>query len=54
MATSTYRRTTRLFGLTTITADTIGTVALVELVLYEGLGKSLYSPVADPGLAGGN
>jgi hypothetical protein len=54
MATSTYRRTTRLLGLTTTTADTIGTVALAELVLYEGPGKSLYSPVADPGLAGGN
>jgi hypothetical protein len=54
MATSTYRRTTRLLSLTTTTADTIGTVALAELVLHEGPGKSLHSPVADPGLAGGN
>jgi len=54
MATSTYRRTTRLMSLTTTTADTIGAVALAELVLHEGPGKSLHSPVADPGLADGN
>ena len=54
MATSTYRRTTRLLGLTTTTADTIGTVALAELVLHEGPGKSLHSPVADPGFARGD
>ena len=54
MATSTYRRTTRLLSLTTTTADTIGTVALAELVLHKGPGKSLHSPVADPSLASGN
>ena len=54
IATSTYRRTTRFLSLTTTTTDTIRTVALAELVLYKGLGKSLHSPVADPSLAGSN